>query len=58
MELVVELSKSLGFSSGPLIDHGLGYDHLIALHGVFAFEIEWHIPLFKAFRWSFLLIMV
>jgi len=39
LDLVVELSKSIGFSSGPLIDYGLGDDHLIALHGVFAFEI-------------------
>ncbi len=33
----MELSKSIGFSSGPLIDYGLG-DVLISLHGVFAFE--------------------
>jgi hypothetical protein len=39
MELVVELFKSLAFSSGPLIDDGLGDDHLIPFHGVFSFEI-------------------
>lgn len=53
LEHVVELSKSIGFSSGLLIDYGLGNDHhLIALHGVFAFEIGWIIPLFSAFKWS------
>jgi hypothetical protein len=36
VELIVELSKSLRFSSGLLIDYGLGDDHLIPL---FAFEI-------------------
>ncbi len=35
----MELSKSLGFSNGPLIDYGLSDDHTIPLHGVFAFEI-------------------